>query len=106
MDLTPEQLKEYLKPKHSWLSIIGTVLAMLTAGAALAKFAFTAPTQSDYQNHELRIRAQEIDSAVFKSQVGGLRDDVSGMKQDDKEFRQDVNVKLDKLIQHSRRSHD
>jgi hypothetical protein len=96
--LTDEELRQYLKPKTNWREIVLFVIALAGGAAALGKWVFTAPTQADYQGHDVRLKSVEQDHAVLRATVDGLRMDVA--KQDahfDK-----IEIKLDKLIDRRR----
>lgn len=78
--LTDEELRAYLKPRHNWIAIGGFTLALLASAAALARWAFTAPTRDDYSGIDLRTKAIEVDHAVLKANVDGMRNDLGDVK--------------------------
>lgn len=84
--MTDEELRQYLKPRHNWLAVGGFAVTLLVAAAALGKWAFTAPTQEDYRGLEMRTKAVEIDHAVLKTGVEGMRNDLSDVKSMTKEM--------------------
>lgn len=88
--LSASEIRQLLKPKHNWFAIIGTIVAVLTAAAALARWAFTAPTQTDFQSHDSRIRTVETDHAVLKANVDGMRNDFGDLKGDVREIKIDI----------------
>jgi hypothetical protein len=94
--MNDDELRRYLKPRHSgWIEVAAFGLALLGSAAALAKWVFTAPTQEDYRGHDQRLKAVELDHAVLKATVDGLRVDVS--KQDS--HLEVIGVKIDKLLE-------
>ena len=97
--MTDEELRQYLKPhRPPWLAIGGFVLTLLAASAGAAKWLFTAPTQADYQAHDVRLKGVEQDHAVLKANVDGLRVDVAKQEAHfDK-----IEVKLDRLLDRRR----
>ncbi len=96
--MTDDEVRQYLHPRTNWLAVGGFVLAVLGAAAGLGKWVFTAPTKDDYQGLDVRTKAIEVDHAILKANVEGLRNDVT---------RQDVHLdsidqKLDKLLERRR----
>ncbi len=92
--MTDDEIKLYLRPRHNWVAIGGFVVAMLGSAAALGKWIFQAPTREDYSGLENRTKGVELDHAVLKATVDGLRSDVA--KQDN--HLELINVKIDKLL--------
>lgn len=101
--MTPEETRAYLKPSHPpWLSIGGFLIALLTGAAALGKWVFTAPTKDDYTTLENRTKTVELDHAVLKAGVEGMRSDLADVKQTTK----DINERLMQLRITGSRSHE
>jgi hypothetical protein len=92
--MTDDELRQYLKPKHPpWLAIAGFVITLLGAAAALGKWVFTAPTKEDYSGLEMRTKTVEMDHAVLKANVDGMRNDLADVKNVTK----DINTQLMQL---------
>ena len=88
--MTDDELRAYLKPKHNWVAIGGFVVAVLGAATGLARWAFTAPSREDYSSLEIRTKAVEMDHAVLKANVDGMRNDLGDLKATTKEINQQL----------------
>jgi hypothetical protein len=91
--VTDDELRQYLKPRHNWLAVAAFVLTLLGSAAALGKWVFTAPTKDDYSSLENRTKAVELDHAVLKAGVEGMRSDLADVKAATK----DINAQLMQL---------
>ena len=81
LPMTDDELKAYLRPKHPpWLAIGGFLVALLTGAAGAAKWIYSAPTQEDYRDLGNRTKAVELDHAVLKANVDGMRSDLMDVK--------------------------
>lgn len=88
--MTDDEVKKYLKPHTNWLALGGFLLAALGAAAALGKWVFTAPTKEDYTGLEVRTKTVELDHAVLKANVDGMRSDLSEVKSATKEINSQI----------------
>jgi hypothetical protein len=86
-----------------YAAIIGTIITVLASAAAVGKWVFTAPTADDYKDLKNQTTAVTQDHAVLKANVGGLRDDVSSIKNSQQRFEDNINVKIDRLLDQRRR---
>jgi hypothetical protein len=79
--VTDDEIRHYLKPKPvPWLAIGAFTISVLGAGAAVARFAFTAPTRDDYELLRSDVTTVRQDHAVLKAGVDGLRSDMGDVK--------------------------
>ncbi len=88
--MTDDELRAYLKPRHNWVAIGGFALALLGSAAALARWAFTAPTRDDYELLRNTVTNVSQDHAVLKAGVEGMRNDLADVKMSTKEINQQL----------------
>ena len=91
--MTDDEIKKYLRPRPSILAVGSFLVPLLVAAAALGRWAFTAPTQEDYRGLETRTKTVELDHAVLKANVDGMRGDLTDVKT----LTKDINAQLTQL---------
>lgn len=105
--LSDEDVQKLVRgSKHGagfYAAVIGTILTVLASAAAVGKWVFTAPTAEDYKSLSDKTTAVTQDHAVLKANVDGLRQDVSSIKNGQERFEDNINVKIDRLLDRSRR---
>jgi hypothetical protein len=91
--MTDDEIRNYLRPKHNWLGIIGSVAGACAVAWSVAVHFANAPSREEFTQSSNRQVQTQLDMAVMKGTQERQASDLADIKVDIRALRDSMDKK-------------